>query len=425
MTILDVFKKRGFIEDITKEKELVEKISSEKIICYIGFDPTASSLHVGSLVPIMSLAHMQRAGHKPIALVGGGTGLIGDPSGKTEMRQMLDVKTIEKNKKAIKKQLSNFIDFNDNKAMVVDNADWLTNLEYIPFLRDIGRCFSVNRMLKAESYKMRLDSDEGLNFTEFNYMLLQAYDYLKLSQKHKCSLQMGGSDQWGNIVAGIDLIRRITGKHTFGITFPLITTSNGIKMGKTHKGAIWLDKEKTSPYNYYQFWINTNDTDVVKFLLLFTFLPIEEIESIKDLSDVDLNKAKVVLAFEATKIAHGEAEAVKAFEASIAMFGKKNIDSNILKTSSVPRKISANAIGDSIPSYKIDKKKLEKDIKFCDLLHMTGLAKSKSAARRLIEQGGAYINNEKIQNKNYIVDFYFKKKIILRAGKKRYCRVYV
>ena len=278
--VIEILRERGFIEQTTHDQELKDYIESGQVACYIGFDPTASSLHVGSLVPIMALAHMQRQGHRPIALVGGGTGLVGDPSGKTEMRKMLTIEQVDSNVAAIQRQLARFIDFEEGKALLVNNADWLAPLSYIPFLRDIGRHFSVNRMIKAESCRTRLESEDGLSFIEFNYMVLQAYDFLELTRQHQCRLQMGGSDQWGNIVAGIDLIRRMTGDQAFGITFPLITTSSGAKMGKTAAGAVWLDPERTSPYEYYQFWVNTDDMDVARFLSLFTFLPLEEIQMV-------------------------------------------------------------------------------------------------------------------------------------------------
>jgi tyrosyl-tRNA synthetase len=282
--IIDILYERGFIENTTHDKELSRYLEDENITCYIGFDPTASSLHVGSLVPLMSLAYMQKHGYRPIALIGGGTGLVGDPSGKTETRQLLNSEIIEENICGIKEQISRFIDFSEGKAILLNNADWLSQLGYIPFLRDIGRHFSVNRMIKAESYKMRLEAEEGLNFIEFNYMLLQAYDFLKLFDKYGCRLQLGGSDQWGNIVAGIDLVRRMRHETAFGIISPLITTSNGEKMGKTAKGAVWLDPKRTMPYDYYQYWINTDDRDVARFLALFTFLPMVEIKKIEKLS---------------------------------------------------------------------------------------------------------------------------------------------
>mgnify|MGYP001007989386 CR=1 FL=1 len=295
MSVYDVLLERGFIEQVTGETEIRELLEREPVTCYIGFDPTAASLHIGSLVPIMALAHMQRHHHRPIALVGGGTGLIGDPSGKTEMRQILTREQIDINAACLKKQLSRYLDFSEGGSLLLNNADWLTRLNYIEFLRDIGRHFSVNRMLAAESYRIRLD--KGLNFIEFNYMLLQAYDFLYLFQQYGCLLQMGGNDQWGNMVAGIDLIRRIEEKTAYGITFPLMTTSQGHKMGKTERGTVWLDSQLTSPYEYYQYWMNTEDADVGRFLALFTFLPMEEISAVKSLTDSRLNRAKAVLAF--------------------------------------------------------------------------------------------------------------------------------
>ena len=305
-TVYEVFKERGFIEQVTDEEKIPEVLSG-RVTCYIGFDPTASSFHVGSLVPIMALAHMQRHGHRPVALVGGGTGLVGDPSGKQEMRQILSREEISWNAEAQKKQFSLFLDFSEDRALLLNNADWLTKLNYIDFLRDIGVHFSVNRMLAAESVKIRLEA--GLSFIEFNYQLLQAYDFWHLFRYYDCLIQMGGSDQWGNIVAGTDLIRRLEGKQAYGMTFPLIMTADGRKMGKTEKGAVWLDPERTSPYEYYQFWINTDDRDVKRFLALFTFLPMEEIEEYRKLEGAELRKAKEVLAYEATKIVHGENEA--------------------------------------------------------------------------------------------------------------------
>jgi tyrosyl-tRNA synthetase len=314
MSVLDILKERGFVDAQTHEKELEDFLNTPGGSCYIGFDPTGSSLHVGHLVTIMSLAHMQRNGHRPIAVVGGGTGMVGDPSGKTEMRQLLTLEQIEENAQGLKSQLSRFLDFSEDRALMVNNADWLVPLNYISFLRDIGRHFSVNRMIKAESYRVRIESDEGLSFIEFNYMLLQAYDFLQLFDRHECRLQMGGSDQWGNIVAGIELVRKARQETIFGITFPLITTSSGAKMGKTAKGAVWLDAERTSPYEYYQFWVNTDDRDVARFLALFTFLPMDEIRGIESLSGADLNTAKAVLAFEATTLAHGREAAIQALE---------------------------------------------------------------------------------------------------------------
>lgn len=420
MSVLDIFQERGFIERTTHEEELREALQAARVTCYIGFDPTAPSLHVGSLVPIMSLAHMQRQGHLPIALIGGGTGLVGDPSGKTEMRQILTQTAIEKNALGIKRQLSRFIDFDNGKALMLNNADWLTALGYIPFLRDIGRHFSVNRMVKAESYKTRLESEEGLNFIEFNYMLLQAYDFLKLFENHECILQMGGSDQWGNIVAGIELIRRVRRRTAFGITFPLITTSSGAKMGKTAKGAVWLDPEKTTPYDYYQYWINTDDRDVQRFLGLFTFLPIEEIRTIGRLEGADLNNAKTVLAFEVTRIAHGKQESIKAFHAATDIFGFRAIPKDLLPSSRIHSDISG--FDDiSVPHSHIDRRELTAGIPAFKLFEKTGLAQSRGAARRLIEQGGAYINDCRILSSDYLITDkdIADGDVLLRAGKKK------
>jgi len=439
--LLEVLRERGFIEQTTHEEELKSYLETGKVTCYIGFDPTASSLHVGSLVPIMSLAHMQRHGHRPIALVGGGTGLVGDPSGKTEMRKLLTPEMVDTNAVGIKKQLSRFLDFKEDKALMVNNADWLTKLEYIPFLRDIGRHFSVNRMIKAESYKIRLESEEGLNFIEFNYMLLQAYDFLELFDHYECRLQMGGSDQWGNIVAGIELVRKVRQETVYGITFPLITTSSGAKMGKTAKGAVWLDSDRTSPYDYYQYWINTDDRDVARFMALFTFLPMKEIKQLGKLSGEDLNSAKAVLAFEATRIAHGREEALKAYFAAERMFGSRVVPEDIMPSSSIIRnnsesnkppntpdassldseKLAMEAL-DSIPQSQIEEDRFKDGIPAFKLFHQVKLQPSSSSARRLIEQGGAYINGQRVTSFDYllttddIVDF----EIILRAGKKRY-----
>lgn len=425
MNLYKILNERGFIEKMTHEDELVAYLNSDGASGYIGFDPTASSLHVGSLVPIMALAHMQRCGLLPIALVGGGTGLIGDPSGKTEMRKVITYEEVEKNKTGIKKQLSRFINFNNAKACLIDNAEWLTQLRYIEFLRDIGRHFSVNRMIKAESYKLRLDSEEGLSFIEFNYMLLQAFDFMKLSETHSCMLQMGGSDQWGNIVAGIELIRRKHQKTAFGITFPLITTSSGAKMGKTASGAVWLDPDRTSPYDYYQFWINTDDADVVRFLKLFTFLPMDEISAVASLEGAGLNDIKAVLAFEATSLAHGREEAVKAFIASASMFGNRSVAEDLLPSCSIPRGEALNA-DDSVPYFYIDKLSLSEGIPAFKLFYMASLVKSGSSARKLIEQGGAYINGERISSGDLLVTTSHLDDngvVLLRSGKKKYVKV--
>ncbi len=425
MSVLSVLKERGFVDDLTHTEELEDYLTNNRATCYIGFDPTAASLHVGSLVCIMALAHMQRHGHRPIALVGGGTGLIGDPSGKTELRKIITQEEIDENKTGLRNQLSRFLDFSEDKALLLDNASWLTKLEYIPFLRDIGRHFSVNRMVKAESYKARMDSEDGLTFIEFNYMLLQAYDFMQLAKSYDCFLQMGGSDQWGNIVAGIDLTRRTLGKQAFGITFPLITTASGIKMGKTHKGAVWLDAQRFSPYEYYQFWVNADDADVARFLALFTFLPMEEIDQANHLKGVDLNKAKAILAYEATKICHGEDEASKAFKASVSMFGNIDIPKDLLTSSSIPRGTHLSANDKSVPSSSYIKDDVVDKICVIDLFMDAGLCKSKSDARRLVQQGGAYINGNRVVSFDQVItaDDIEKNEILLRAGKKKYHKI--
>ncbi len=385
-SVYDILSERGFVEQVTDEAEARRMLAGEPVTCYIGFDPTATSLHIGSLVPIMSLAHMQRAGHKPIALVGGGTAMIGDPSGKTEMRQVLSKEKIDENAEAIKKQLSQYLDFGEGNAKLVNNADWLLPLKYIEFLRDIGRFFSVNRMLAAESYRMRLET--GLNFIEFNYMLLQAYDFLYLFQNQNCLLQMGGNDQWGNIVAGIDLVRRVEGKQAYGITFPLITTSLGTKMGKTEKGTVWrLDGSLTSPHEYYQYWINSTDDDVERFMALFTFLPIEEVREVRNLNDADRNKAKAVLAFEATKVTHGEEAAVGAWRAASAAFGTKPVEASLFPSSTIPRQ-KAEADVSAIPAVEKRREDFGEGIPAFELFHEVGLCKSRSRLRAL-PRGGA------------------------------------
>jgi len=423
--VIDIFEERGFIEQKTHEKELYEYFENETVTCYIGFDPTAASLHIGSLVPIMSLAHMQKNGHRPIALVGGGTGLVGDPSGKTEMRKMLTYEMIDQNARGIKKQLSHFLDFSDNKALLLNNADWLTKLEYIPFLRDFGCHFSVNRMIKAESCKMRLDSEEGLSFIEFNYMILQAYDFFELFNQHNCRLQMGGSDQWGNIVAGVELIRRMRQETAFGITFPLITTSSGEKMGKTAKGAVWLDPERTTPYEYYQYWINTDDRDVTRFLALFTFLPMNEIRAVETLQGVDLNSAKSVLAYETTRLAHGETEALKAHKAAASMFGIRQVPAKILPSSVIPRGRS-DTDDLSVPTSYLSIEQLATGLPAFKVFQMVGLVSSGGAARRLIEQGGAYVNGNRVESFEQLIstgDLDPQNVITLRSGKKRFHQI--
>ncbi len=424
--VVEVLRERGFIDQMTHDDELIEHIEGGPVTCYIGFDPTASSLHVGSLVPIMSLAHMQRQGHRPIALVGGGTGLVGDPSGKTEMRKLLTIEDVNANADAIKKQLERFIDFSNDQALLTNNADWLTKLEYIPFLRDIGKHFSVNRMIRAESCRARMESEDGLSFIEFNYMLLQAYDFLELSNRLGCRLQMGGSDQWGNIVAGIDLIRRVTGKSAYGITFPLITTSSGAKMGKTASGAVWLDPKRTSPYDYYQFWVNTDDRDVARFLALFSFLPMSEIDALKQLDGAELNGAKAILAFEATALAHGREEALKAYQAASEMFGNRVVPESLLPSSGIPRQ-GAAASDKSVPSSDMARADFEGGIPAFKLFQQVGLASSGGAARRLIQQGGAYLNGNRLTAFDQMITYsdINEMELVLRAGKKRFHKILI
>jgi tyrosyl-tRNA synthetase len=420
-------RQRGFIEQATHEQELSDYFDTHRVTGYIGFDPTASSLHIGHLVPIMSLAHMQLAGHRPIALVGGGTGLVGDPSGKTEMRKMLTLDRVEQNAAGIKQQLSRFMDFGEGQALLLNNAQWLLPLQYISFLRDIGRHFSVNRMIKAESYKLRLDSEEGLSFIEFNYQVLQAYDFLELSRRQDCRLQMGGRDQWGNIVAGVDLIRRVDQKAAFGITFPLITTSSGEKMGKTAKGAVWLDPALTSPYEYYQYWINTDDRDVARFLALFTFLSFEEIRAVERLEGSALNAAKTVLAFETTLLAHGREEALAALQAAQRLFGSRKISEDVLPSSLIPR-VSSEIESAAAPSSTIPLDRLAAGVPAFRLFHELGLSPSGAAARRLISQGGGYVNGRRIDSPERLInaeDLTAQGFMVLRCGKKRYHRLQV
>jgi tyrosyl-tRNA synthetase len=405
--IFEILEERGFVEQVT-DRDMARDQLKSPTTCYIGFDPTGKSLHVGSLVCIMAMTHMQRSGHRPIALVGGGTALVGDPSGKTEMRPILTRAEIKENADGIKKQLSRFIDFSNDKAIMVDNSDWLAGLNYIDFLRDIGKHFSVNRMLTAESYRARMKT--GLNFIEFNYMLLQAYDFWYLFNNFDCRLQMGGNDQWGNILAGADLTRRLNSEIVHGITFPLITTSSGAKMGKTAKGAIWLDPELTSPYDYYQFWINQEDGDTGRFLGFFTFLPMDEVKKLAALEGSDIRYAKEVLAFEATCLCHGQEEAEKARNAAKQLFGGDKAE-----------------MSESVPGFPIDSVVIEEGIQAYILFEMTGLCKTRSDARRLISQGGGYINDDTVKSFDQIISQADARNnsILLRAGKKRYVRVVI
>ncbi|MFH1136177.1 MAG: tyrosine--tRNA ligase [Pseudomonadota bacterium] len=418
-----IFKERGFIYQSTDDEGLVKLFDEERVTAYIGFDATANSLHVGSLVPVMALAWLQRTGHRPIGLVGGGTTMIGDPSGKTEARQLLSREEIRLNMEGLKRQLSRFLDFSGDQALMIDNGDWLLGLNYIEFLRDIGKHFSVNRMLAAESYKARLET--GLTFIEFNYMLLQAYDYLVLYQKCKNKLQMGGQDQWGNIVAGIDLIRRVEGGQTHGLTFPLLQDpKTGAKFGKTHAGAVWLDGEKTSPHDFYQFWRNTDDSVVEKFLGLFTFLPMDEVRRLGRLEGSLVNRAKEILAYEITAINHGHEAAARAFLASVKTFGPADPD-GVVETSSRVSELKTDREED-LPTLTLPRGELEAgSLTAVDLFVLSGLVNGKGEARRLIRQGGAYINEERIDEEIRVFSLSDLKDqaLILRAGKKRYHRV--
>lgn len=395
----DILMERGFIAQATHEAETRALLEKEKVTFYIGFDPTADSLTAGHFLTIMAMAHMQRAGHRPIALIGGGTVMIGDPTGKTDMRKMMTIEQINENADHFKRQLSSLIDFEEDKAVMINNADWLLNLNYVEFLRDIGVHFSVNRMLTAECYKSRLE--KGLSFLEFNYMLLQSYDFLELNKKFDCVLQMGGNDQWSNILGGVELIRRKEQKPAYGVTFNLLTTSEGKKMGKTEKGAVWLDPTKTSPYEFYQYWRNIEDVKVKECLGLLTFLPMEEVNRLGALEGAEINKAKEVLAFEITKIIHGEDQAVKAQEATKALF-------------------SGGAKAE-VPSTELSKDLFTDGINLLDLLLEAKLVPTKSEGRRNVQQGGVRVND--VQEKDIarlitMDDFNGDGELMIRKGKK-------
>ena len=403
MHILDVLKERGFIAQVTFEDELYEQLK-EPTTLYVGFDPTADSLHIGHYIPIMAMAHMQRAGHRPIALMGGGTGMIGDPSGKSDMRKMMTTETIDANVASIKKQMSRFLDFGEGGAIIANNADWLRSLNYVDFLREIGKYFSVNQMLTAECYKQRLE--RGLTFLEFNYMLMQGYDFLELFRRYGCRLELGGDDQWSNMLAGADLIRRKEQERAFAMTFKLLLTHEGKKMGKTEKGALWLDPEKTTPYEFYQYWRNVDDADVEKCLGLLTFLPMDEVRRLGALEGSEINEAKKVLAFEVTKLVHGEEEANKAASAASALFG-------------------GGAMAGSVPTTEITAEQLAADARLTSLLTMVGIAKSNSAARKLVEQNAVSINDEKVTDVNYALraEDIPADGLMIRSGKKTYHRI--
>ena len=398
--VFDVLEERGFIEQITHEKEVKELFSKESVPFYIGFDPTADSLHVGHFISLMVASYMQKYGHKPIILIGGGTAVIGDPSGKTDMRKMLSKEEINHNVENFKKQISKFLSFEgENAAIIVNNADWLLDLNYIEFMRNIGVHFSINKMLAAECYKQRLE--KGLTFFELGYMLMQSYDFLYLYEHYGCKLQLGGNDQWSNIIGGVELIRKIGKDDSFGLTFKLLTTKEGKKMGKTEKGALWLDASKTSPYEFYQYWRNIDDADVKNVLSLLTFLPMEKVEELSSLKDKKINEAKKVAAFEITKLIHGEEEAKKAEEASNALFeGKGNLD--------------------NMPSSEITV-----NSSILDAIISVGFAPSKGQARQLINQGGITLNDNKISDTNYILsDSDFNDGFaILKKGKKSFYKL--
>jgi tyrosyl-tRNA synthetase len=402
--VYDILQERGFIEQCTHETEVRELLGKESVTFYIGFDATADSLTAGHFLTVMAMMHMQRAGHKPIALLGGGTTMIGDPTGKSDMRTLMTVETIQHNADCFQKQLSKFIDFNNNNAIIANNADWLLDLNYVEFLREIGIHFSVNKMLTADCYKQRME--KGLTFFEFNYMLMQSYDFWKLNKLYDCTMQLGGNDQWSNILGGVDLIRRKEQKPAFGLTFKLLTTSEGIKMGKTMKGAVWLDPSKTTPYEFYQYWRNIEDVKVEECLGLLTFLPMDEVRRLGALKDAEINHAKEVLAFEITKIVHGEEEAAKAQEAAKALFGGG------MKSEDIPTTLYSAA-------------KFAEGIDLITLMCDAKLAVSRSDARRNIQQGGVTVNDVKIEDFDRVFtgnDFDADGALLVRKGKKAFHR---
>ncbi len=402
--VYDVLLERGFIAQATHADEIRDMLGKESVTFYIGYDPTADSLHAGSFLAMMAMAHMQRAGHRPIVLLGGGTAMVGDPSGKSDMRKMLTVADINHNASKFKKQFETLLDFSDDKAIMVNNADWLLKLNYVELLREIGVHFSVNRMLTAECFKQRLE--KGLSFLEFNYMIMQSYDFLELYRMHGCKLQCGGDDQWSNIINGADLIRRKEGEAAYGLTFKLLTTSEGTKMGKTEKGAVWLDPNKTTPYEFYQYWRNIGDLDVKNCLSLLTFIPMEEVNRLGDVEGSALNEAKKALAFEITKIIHGEEEALKAKEATEALF-------------------SGGADSLAIPSTEVSETEFINGVNILDLLVTINFIPTKSEGRRLVQGGGIQINGEKLEdfNKTIKLDDFVDGKMLIKKGKKSFHRI--
>ena len=419
----DTLSERGFLYQVTSAEGLQSRLARGQTTYYVGFDPTADSLHIGHLLPVMAMRWLQLHGHRPIALVGGGTAMVGDPSGKTEARPILSVEEIESNAGKIKQQLSRFLDFSsDSKALLLNNADWLAGLNYIEFLRDIGKHFSINRMLAAESVKLRLEA--GLSFLEFNYMLLQAYDFYILKRDFECDAQLGGQDQWGNIVAGVDLTRRMLGAEVFGATFPLLLKGDGEKFGKTAEGAVWLDTDRTSPYDYYQFWRNIDDTDVCRLLAFFTSLPMAEVERLGALPSPGINRAKEILAFEATQLAHGFDEAAKAYLAAGDAFGFADAHSTI-PTSSRITEIRTEGVEAELPTCHVALGEVQDGIWIVKLFSDSGLCSSNSEARRLIKGGGAYLNDERITDDQRVVtpDDVRDRQVMLRAGKKKLMRV--
>ena len=401
-SIFDVLKERGYIAQCTNEDEVRNMLANEKVTFYVGFDPTADSLHVGHFLGLMVMAHMQRAGHRPICLVGGGTGTVGDPSGRTDMRKMLTDEDIEYNCNQFKKQMARFIDFSEDKALIVNNGDWLRKLNYIELLRDVGPHFTVNRMLAAECYKNRME--KGLTFLEFNYMIMQSYDFLELHRRYNLKLEMGGDDQWSNIIGGVELTRRKTGDAVYGLTFTLLTKSDGKKMGKTAGGALWLDKEKTPVYDFYQYWRNVDDADVEKCLALLTFLPMEEVHRLGSLQDAAINEAKKVLAYEVTKLVHGQEEADKAQAAAEAVFGGSGSSENM-------------------PTIQLTAEDAGK--KLLDVLVAGKVFASKGEGRRLIQQNGLSLNDAKVADPDYVLsdgDF-TDGEAIVKKGKKKFYRL--